>query len=298
METLRLQSRQSMTTELLHHLRPQQLQLDLLMRRALNKRGDPVALDQPPPAFEGDYPPETPNETEIEQGGSLYGGTGTVFSEEFGPKGTVPANSFTSSYDARRRHRFSDVPDSLLHGEIPEGDFDEELALRDLPPSEPPRERILPRAAQVPAALLQRRRKAPSTAGERSESVYDDEHALPPLEESRRPSPQSEMDREAETPDREKDQPPIPYGGEEDYDREPSVWSEDEATRDPARQLPPPAPVDLPTPVGTPQYPQVGPSMRPPYPPGGMPPYPPGVAEVPRPSMPRIAGVRDPISTT
>jgi hypothetical protein len=38
--------------------------------------------------------------------------------------------------------------------------------------------------------------------------------------------------------------------------------------------------------------------MRPPYPAGGMPPPPPGMTEMPRPSLPRIAGVRDPISTT
>lgn len=108
---------------------------------------------------------------------------------------------------------------------------------------------------------------------------------------------------EEETVHGDEDQPPIPYRQEDRYPSEDGQYSEEEGDRGPSRRLPPPQPVDLPTPVRSPsqfphqQFSQQGQpmNMRPPFP-GGMPP--PGMGEVPRPSLPRIAGVRDPISTT
>ena len=197
----------------------------------------------------------------------------------------------TDSY--KHRKQWSEVPSSLLDGPLGEGDFDSEaerIAMEDLPPDTPPAEYMIDKSTIPPhiAARLPRQQQPPD------EEYYEEDE---PYEESihTEPLPESSPPPSKHTP------PPVPYRPEEDPERGDSIYTDDELDRRPITRLPPPEPVDLPTPVGSESgYPQMagGSHMRPPYPMGGMPPPPPGVGEMPRPSLPRIAGVRDPISTT
>lgn len=289
--------------------------LEDLLRRALLKLGDSEFLEDyppmkgPPPVHHGE--PRTPTEADYDREGSMYNGTGSVFTDEIGPKHLAPPNSYASSYDERRKRPFSGVPDSLLDGSIPEGDFDEEFAMQNLPPQDPPKEQVFTRTPGPPRSLLHRKpppAAAPAPAQpvpqpyvepyQSSEEYVDEQPELEP-EPELPPVPDEEP---AEPTQQYRDEVPQPYHDEQQYEQDPSIYDDEEYDRAPTRNLPPPQPVDLPTPVRTPPQqpypPPFGGSMRPPYPAGGMPPPPPGMTEMPRPSLPRIAGVRDPISTT
>ncbi|KAK6906657.1 hypothetical protein I203_100644 [Kwoniella mangroviensis CBS 8507] len=108
------------------------------------------------------------------------------------------------------------------------------------------------------------------------------------------------------TPQQTPLQPPVPYRTDDDYQNDNGQYADEGIQRGPYRPGPPPQPVDLPTPVNSPRnmppYQPTQSGMRPGFAPApGMPPPPipgPGMTDVPRPSLPRIAGVRDPISTT
>lgn len=255
-----------------------------LLRRALLKLGDDEFLDAHPPA---QPPPRSA------AGGSLYDGAGSIYSDDLGSRVKGPPNSFTESHEALVQKRFSAVPDSLLDGEVPDGDFDEELAMRDMPPEDPPQEHILPKV-QVPAHLLARRQQQQQPQQQQTPQAFGDDEYSDAYTEVGDGSPPPPPPKSASTTP-----PPIPYRDEgRDGSRSPSMYSEDEYARDPNRRgMPPPQPVDLPTPVRSPgAYPphQMGgqPNLgfRPGFPGGGMP--------MPRPPLPRIAGVRDPISST
>ena len=247
-----------------------------LLRRALLHLGDSeIAAELGRESRPHDVYPEssTPSEESFNNDASMFAGTEGMYSGDFNPKARAPPNSFTDSIDPRRRRRFSAVPDSLLRGEITTPDFDEGFAMRDLPPQTPPAEYVIPHA-QVPPQIASRRR--------------------PPRAQRYDEQPEEEYSEFSSNPEEEQDQTPVPYRQDEQYDQGLSEYGDEQGERRPTRPLPPPQPVDLPTPVRTPEtYPPQGPS----YPAGGMLP-PPGMAGMPRPSLPRIAGVRDPISTT
>ncbi|ORX41083.1 hypothetical protein BD324DRAFT_678476 [Kockovaella imperatae] len=260
---------------------PGMRRIEDLLRRALLRLGDSEFLSDYDRPLEPEYRPREPATLKEEE--SMYEGTDGIYSDDW-VKAKTPANSITESY--QRKKRWSGVPASLLDGPLGDADFDSEaerIAMEYLPPDSPPDEYRIEKSTIPPniAARLPRRRQD-----------HDDE----PYEESIRTEPLLEP-----SPESERDHTPIPYRPQE-YEQEPSEYSDDyEDDRQPTRPLPPPQPVDLPTPVQSEsRYPQMGqPPMRPPYPAGGMPPPPPpGMAEMPRPSLPRIAGVRDPISTT
>nr|XP_019051135.1 hypothetical protein I302_01584 [Kwoniella bestiolae CBS 10118]OCF30065.1 hypothetical protein I302_01584 [Kwoniella bestiolae CBS 10118] len=108
------------------------------------------------------------------------------------------------------------------------------------------------------------------------------------------------------TPQQTPMQPPIPYRTDDDYQDDSQQYADEGVQRGPYRPGPPPQPVDLPTPVNSPRnmppYQPTQPGMRPGFAPAPSMPAPPipgpGMTDMPRPSLPRIAGVRDPISTT
>ncbi len=254
-----------------------------LLRRALLHLGDSeIAAELGRESIHDDqtgrYPePRVLSEEDLDREGSMYPGSEGMYSDEFNPKSKAPANSFTDSYARRRRRPFSAVPESLLEGDLPESEFDEDFAMRDLPPQTPPAEYIIPHA-QVPPHIANRTLRTPQE--------MQDEY----------PEDYSDYSTERSEEDPQEQQNPVPYRPVEQSDRGPSEYGDEEGERSPVRRLPTPQPVDLPTPVRSPgAYP---PQMSAPYPRGGMPPPPPGVNEMLRPSLPRIAGVRDPISTT
>ncbi|OCF45693.1 hypothetical protein I317_00596 [Kwoniella heveanensis CBS 569] len=267
--------------------------------------------------------------------GSMYEGGDSVYSGEFDVRGKrAPPNSIASSYDRRRRGPLSELPQS----EIPSPEFDEDFALAGLPPDTPPDEYIshqrnipphlarrIPRQTPGPAPQPQIIPQPMPIPEESPEEVqyYDEKPEYEP-----EPEPEAELELEPEyepepepvteyeptpppvprevTPQPTPVQPPIPYRTEESYPDEEGPYQDDAANRGPYRQGPPPQPVDLPTPVNSPRnmppYQPQQPGMRPGFAPApGMPaPMPPGpgMTDMPRPSLPRIAGVRDPISTT
>lgn len=235
--------------------------------------------------------------------GSWYHGGDSVYSEELNPKLRAPHPSEASTL-TRNRGAFTPVPESLLHGSVGEPDFDEDWAMQNLVPETPPSDYIPPRNAVPPHLtdhLRTHKQKTPE-ATPRSQHRRTTPSPPPGSVYTEDLHPESEGDDAAQE-EEQGDQPPVPYRHEEDPQDDESIYTEDEYRREPARRLPTPQPVDLPTPVnskqGFPPYPPGPPqSMRPPYPGGGMPPMRPGMAEMPRPSLPRIAGVRDPISTT
>jgi len=255
-----------------------------LLRRALLHLGDSEIAAElgresgDPQSGEAYHASRSPTEEGLTREGSIYPGSDAMYSDEYNPKVNAPANSFTEDYAQRRRGHFSGVPQSLLEGDLPEPDLDEQFAMRDLPPQTPPAEYMIPRS-QVPPHMAQMPRQPPQ------QTPATEAYEYPQEEYTDYGSEQGES--------QEQDQAPVPYGQDQQSDRSRSEYG-DEVTQRSATRLPPPQPVDLPTPVRTPQsYPaQMGPSY------GGMPPPPPGMGEMLRPSLPRIAGVRDPISTT
>lgn len=269
-----------------------QKRLEDMMRQILKKLGGGEEYDEYRPEF-GSSPPPSPPATAYTKDGSMYGGTASLLSEDKGMgKARAPAPSFTSSYD--RKKRFSGVPDSLLNGSIEGGEFDH-YNMDDLPPDDPPREHIIPHV-QVPPHLVRHRRQQSETPTPIIPPVIPEEpeyeESIPEPVEDKRPNQQAYAETQSESPS----PPPVPY-----KDDTPSEYT-DGYDRGHAYRGPPPQAVDLPTPVNSqrnlptngPGYMPGMPMGRPPYP--GM--MPPGAMNMPRPSLPRIAGVRDPISTT
>ncbi|WVF67946.1 hypothetical protein IAT40_002708 [Kwoniella sp. CBS 6097] len=273
--------------------------------------------------------------SQLTKEGSMYEGGDSVYSGEFDVRGKrAPPNSIASSYDRRRRGPLSELPES----EIPSPEFDEAFALAGLPPDTPPDEYITQQRDMPPHLARRMPRQTPGPAPqpqivpqpmpiqeESPEEVeyYDEQPEYEPEPEPEyEPEPEPEYEPEPEavteyeptpppaprelTPQPTPVQPPIPYRTEESYPDEDGPYDADAAHRGPYRQGPPPQPVDLPTPVNSPRnmppYQPQQPGMRPGFAPApGMPaPMPPGpgMTDMPRPSLPRIAGVRDPISTT
>ncbi|WRT70644.1 uncharacterized protein IL334_007642 [Kwoniella shivajii] len=310
---------------------PGMARLEDLLRRVLDRVGDSEFDESLQPAFEETkkYPKShlsTPK-TQGTREGSMYGGGDSVYGSEFGARGrNAPANSISSEVDRRRRRPMSDISSSLLEGEIPEPEFDEEFALSGLPPNTPPRE-FVSRGPQFPRHLVgQRPRQPPQQAQPQfvpqpmsvheeypeEEDYYEDEPEQDgESEEQYEPEPELETEYEPTpppvekdiTPEQSPDQAPIPYRTESNDQDENVPYENEDTQRGPYRSGPAPQPVDLPTPVNSPrnmpQY-QGQPGMRPGFAPApGMPaPMGPGMTDMPRPSLPRIAGVRDPISTT
>ncbi|WVN89721.1 uncharacterized protein L203_104951 [Cryptococcus depauperatus CBS 7841] len=289
--------------------------LEDLLKRVLNRVGDSEFVDEFSMHDEKKTQSflSTPKPSST-QDGSIYEGGDSVYSDEFNNRGLrAPANSMTSEYK-RRRHG---PPSSLTESEIPSPEFDEEFALSGLPPDTPPEEYIRRQPINQPKFMRQTPRQPapaqfmpqqPSQVMQEQPMYHEDIRGEEPRTEYE-PSIQAESEHEATpvplpkdiTPQETPVQHPIPFRTEYDYHDEP-IYHEDQHERGPARDLPPPQPVNLPTPVNSPRNiphfgSQPGPSLRPPYPPGPMP-LAPGMTEMPRPSMPRIAGVRDPISTT
>jgi hypothetical protein len=303
---------------------PRLQRIERLLERALMRIGED---DLPPPAkppsrrdSDDELPPFLFEESDSYRPspartytGSMYSGSNAMYSDEFGPKIKQPANSFTQSYDKRKR--WSAVPSSLLDGDLPASEFDEEFIMNNLPPDTPASEYDI-QPVQIPPHIAEKLNQQRMARGQQQQQPYEarveTEYEPSEYTEYEDESPQQEepitsqssQDKELPTPPSEGDRTPIGFRQEQipDDDRGYDSSSSYDG-RGPIRNLPPPQPVDVPTPVRSPgQLPppmmQNYPGMRPPFMPGGMPPMPPGMGEMPRPSLPRIAGVRDPISTT
>ena len=303
--------------------RPELSRIENLLKRTLSRLGGPDMDDHVPGHSNApmDTPmTEKPPTSTRTRTGSLYDGSNAIYSDELGSNVKAPANSFVEVYDPKLR-RWSSVPSSLLDGYAPEPEFDADFAISNLPPDTPPQEyslnpvRVpdfirdrLPRKGDVPPPRPLQHDYAQT---EYDASPVQQQAPLPSTKASSTAPPSPREEPDDPTQDMH-DLPPIPYRTEQIPEDQQSYWSEDDNDRGPVRQAPPPAPVDLPTPVRSPgQIPQngfsngqmgYGPGMRPPMSgPGmmgpGMPP-PPGMNGMGRPALPRIAGVRDPISTT
>nr|XP_018259656.1 uncharacterized protein I303_07724 [Kwoniella dejecticola CBS 10117]OBR81814.1 hypothetical protein I303_07724 [Kwoniella dejecticola CBS 10117] len=326
---------------------PGMARLEDLLKRVLQRVGDSEFADdfEPSPKKKGLYPipPMATPKSEGTRDGSMYEGGDSIYGSEFGARGRgAPANSIASSFDRRRRRPISEISSSLIDGEIPEPEFDEEFALSGLPPDTPPEE-FISRQPQFPRHLVgqQRPRAAPTPQQQyippqpvpppepiqeypEEEEYYDER---PEQEPSPQPEPVYEPSPEPayqpqpipEQPATEyeptpppvqqremtPDQPPIPFRSHDDYQDDNGQYQDDALQRGPYQPGPPPQPVDLPTPVNSPRnmppYSGQQTGMRPGFAPAGMPAPPipgPAMTDMPRPSLPRIAGVRDPISTT
>ncbi|KAK4686714.1 hypothetical protein P7C73_g3410, partial [Tremellales sp. Uapishka_1] len=296
-----------------------------LLRRLLLHSGDSEIAEEmgqggfykePQRVFPDDQPP-TPSEAEWTREGSFYKGGDSIYSEGMF-KAPAPANSLVSSSARSYGSRLSRVPESLLDGELPAIDFDEEFAMSGLPPGSPPEEYQAKRS-EVPQNLLRRtpRQQPQPTPQQPSREMYPQDPIQEEPEEQYQPSdytesryedepwepePEPEPEQEAERPS-SRDQTPVPYdnGQMVPVDEDDQDYSDYEPSR-PIRTPPPPQPVHLPSPVrsnaGNP-YPPRPPMMQPGFPGSQMGPLPPGAMNMPpRSSLPRIAGVRDPISTT
>lgn len=270
---------------------PGQRRMEDMLRRVLYRLGD----DVPELEESGGDGHDEENASPAKVGSWYKGNDGSIFSDDIkrmyeGPNGSV------ASSERRRLHGGppSPIPSELLDPYAESPDFDDKLAINNLPLSRPPSDYILPPNVIPPqmAKHLRYHQDQPQRPMQaRVESVYTEDA----YSEDQK-SPSSEI------------QPPIPMKlpPPDNDDEHSSSYDESEIARHPARPLPPPKPLDLPTPVGSRENLNMhgsgpGPSIRPGYPGmnqfGNLPP-PPGVAQMPRPSMPRIAGQRDPISTT
>lgn len=271
---------------------PGMRRIEDLLRRALYRLGDSDVMEEDGlnkyPADLGDLlTPSTPGRE-----GSWYRGGNSIYSSEFDPRYGAPDGSYTSEHAKRIRGKASPAPSDLLDPYVGSPEFDEDFAMQNLPPETPPSDFVAPKTMLPPhlADHLRGQRPQPRPQTPRAESVYTEE-AYP---------------SEPQLPETPKHQTPVPYHPSAPPTDDMTVYSDDDQRRGPARPMPPPQPVDLPTPVGSKENyniggPAPGPAVRPGFPGasgiGGMPP-PPGIAEMARPSLPRIAGVRDPISTT
>jgi hypothetical protein len=300
---------------------PELGRIERLLHRALSRLGDKeYELPPPPPRLPAAARAKPPSSASTRIG-SWYDGSDAVYPEEYADKYKAPPGSFVEVYDPRRK-RWSSVPSSLLDGDPPEAEFDADFAIHNLPPDTPPEEYQLgpvevpqfikdlgrQRAGQTPAQPVFESLESPPSPSPLSEKAPTPLHKAM---STAPPTPYEEREPLHEMHDVEPDRTPLPFRTEQLPEEQMTVYSEDEYDRHQPRQGPPPAPIDLPTPVRSPgrmpaqgQYgpiPRVGIPPRPPMSgPGmmGMPPPPPGMGEMPRPPLPRIAGVRDPISTT
>jgi len=266
--------------------------LEDLLRRALYRLGDSDIMEEDGMPKYAEHPDETKTRSAKEEG-SWYGGGDSIYSSEFKAKYLGPDGSLSHEAQHELYGGPSPVPSELLDPYAASPDFDEGFAMQNLPPETPPSDFAAPRTTLPPHLMDHLRGHRPQAArvSSKSETVYT-EDAYP----------------EEPTPESPGDQRPIPIRPpSHDDDDMTTSYGDEEPPREPARKLPPPARVDLPTPVQSQENIQMhgqsgpGPSMQPGYPGAsgfaGMPP-PPGVQGMARPSMPRIAGVRDPISTT
>jgi hypothetical protein len=259
--------------------------LEDLLRRALYRLGDSDIMEEDGiPKY-----PEHSDEIKSRSGkeeGSWYGGGDSIYSSEFKAKYMGPEGSLSHEAQHELYGGPSPVPSELLDPYAASPEFDEEFAMHNLPPETPPSDFAAPRTTLPPHLMDHLRghrpQPAPMSSKSKSETVYT-EDAYP----------------EVSTPESPGDQRPIPIRPpSHDDDDMTTSYGDEEPPRDPARRLPPPEPVNLPTPVQSQENFQMH-DQSGPGPSGfaGMPP-PPGVQGMARPSMPRIAGVRDPISTT
>ena len=304
--------------------RPELARIEGLLRKTLSRLGDSemniwadpktVGVEQPPMAKRSKPPSSIRTET-----GSMYGGSEGTFFDQIGAKVKVPASSFHENYDPSRK-RWTGIPESLLDGDLPSPDFDAEFQIANLPPDTPPEEYELGRI-EVPDFIrgVPRQNRSRSVPPEEYKSNYEQTEygtspQQPPQPFPKDPSPVSTSTQPDVREHDFADIRPVPVRQDEIYDDEHTEGSvDDDYRRGPSRPAPPPQPVHVPAPVRSPgnlppnQGPP-GPGMMPPFAPGmsgmpgmpgpmGMPP-PPGMGDMPRPNMPRIAGVRDPISTT
>jgi len=288
-----LQNRRSIDIDL-PSTNPALRRLEDLLRRALYRLGDSDIME------EDDIPKYSDHQSELrsrsgKEEGSWYEGGDSIYSSEFKAKYLGPEGSLSHEAQHELYGGPSPVPSELLDPYAASPDFDEEFAMHNLPPETPPSDFAAPRTT-LPAHLadhLRGHHRPQQTArvSSKSETVYTEE-----------------VYEEGPTPETPADQRPIPIRPpSHDDDDMTTSYGDEDPPRDPARRLPPPAPVDLPTPVQSQENIQMhgqsgpGPSMQQGYPGAsgfaGLPP-PPGVQGMARPSMPRIAGVRDPISTT
>lgn len=298
-----------------------------LLERVLNRVGDNDFPDEYRPTFEKkkDYlashfaTPKTEGTIE----GSMYGGGESVYSSEFDGRGRrAPVNSMSSGYKRRRLGPSEGAPESRIESEIPSPDFDDDFALSALPPDIPPQEFISRQPQKRPKLFTKSLRQHPqpvpqhvpqhSTAQEYHRPEYNEEEYEPEAEQpiteyepSVQPDPEpTPYPAEETTVQQSPIQPSVPFRTGKDYQDVYRPYQDGTYTRRPARQAPPPQQLNLPTPANSlrnmpPYHARPGPPMRPPFPPGfGMPLPGPGMTDMPRPNLPRIAGVRDPISTT
>ncbi|WVR08584.1 hypothetical protein IAU60_005639 [Kwoniella sp. DSM 27419] len=288
----RMARMEDMLERLLHRIGNSELIDELSQPGWQDKTGHP-ASHLPTPAFE-----RTPE-------GSMYDGQDSAYFSDARPSGQqAPANSVASSFDRKQRGPPSDIRSSVIEGSVAEPDFDDEFALAGLPPDTPP-EQWAPRQLHVPTHLaykIQRRRPPAATEEVSEEDAVDDQLDTEREQEAEYVPTFVGGEREL-SPESSPVLPPIPYRTEEEqYQDDDDHYEEEPHSRGPYRQGPTPQPVDLPTPVNSLRnVPPYQPGMRPGFAPvQGMPaPMPgPGMTDMPRPSLPRIAGVRDPISTT
>lgn len=80
--------------------------------------------------------------SDIDEEGPFYPGGGSVYSEE-GHRVLVPPNTEASRASTVR------ATESLLNGDLPGPDFDEEMEMMHLPPDSPPHEQYIPRALRA-----------------------------------------------------------------------------------------------------------------------------------------------------
>lgn len=298
-----------------------------LLERVLNRVGDSDFANEYRPTFENnkDYlashfaTPKTEGTVES----SMNGGGESVYSSEFDGRGRrAPMNSMSSGYKRRRLGPSEGAPESLIESEIPSPDFDDVFALSGLPPDTPPQEFISRQPQGRPKLFTKSSPQHPqpvpqhvpqhSTAQEYHEPEYNGEEydaeaeqIVTEYEPSVQPDPEpTPYPAEETTVQQSPIQPPVPSCTEKDRQDDYRPYHDKTYTRAPARQVPPPQQLNLPTPVNSsrnmpPYHARGEPSMRPPFPPGfGMPLPGPGMTDMPKPNLQRIAGVRDPISTT
>jgi hypothetical protein len=317
-----------------------------LLRRLLFRAGDTELTGEYEKGANGYIPPlrrfedgmdepETPSE-EWEPEASMYRGGDSVSTAGPGRR-RAPPPSHTSSF-IRAQDRNSLTSDSHNTDRTETPGFDDEFAIKNLPPDIPPRGHIEIRS-QAPPNIVKRK------GGPQQQSVQPgQEYYIPGPARTEEYAPESEYGEQyqdqyqepsegswdgGEEPEKQQDQgqlmeddhplPPTPSdihpipipapGSQSPYKRQPSLYSADDGGhRLPVRTPPTPQPIGLPSPVNSEDqrrggygYPSGQPGMRPGVSGGpGMPgmPMPPGMMDMPRMSMPRIAGVRDPISTT
>ena len=266
--------------------------LEDLMHRTLLRLGEQELATELEAGMESSYNEArsiTPSlgtltEADWHHEGSIYTGTEASYSQDWHLENRSPANSLAETYARHRRGGSAGDVESLFDVDIRDPDFGEKSAIQSISFDTPPPEYAVPHV-RVPSQIARHPRGPPAAHadGKPPESGHNDH-------------PDHVTDGSQDEVRQEQNETPIPYRPEEQHEREMSEYDSDAVNRGASRRLPPPQPVDLPTPVRSPgAYPQLqtGPSYS-----TGVPPPLPGMGSIPRPSLPRIAGARDPISTT